>query len=53
LAGWLAELEESEAELRQGLIVPGDEVMRELHESVARLEGEQAALPKQRPATRR
>jgi len=37
-AGWLEALAESEAELAAGLTVPGDEVMRELYESIARLE---------------
>ena len=41
-AGWLEAIAESEAELAKGLIVPGDEVMRELYESIARLEGRQA-----------
>lgn len=37
-AGWLNAIAESEAELAAGLTVPGDEVMRELYESIARLE---------------
>jgi len=40
-AGWLEALEESRAELAAGLIVPGDEVMRELYESIGRLQGRQ------------
>jgi hypothetical protein len=37
-AGWLEALAESRAELAAGLTVPGDEIMRELYESIARLE---------------
>ena len=37
-AGWLEVLEESRAELAAGLTVPGDDVMRALYESIARLE---------------
>ena len=40
-AGWLEAIAESEAELAAGLTVPGDEVMRELYESIARLEARQ------------
>jgi hypothetical protein len=40
-ARWLEALEGSRAELAAGLIVPGDEVMRELYESIARLETRQ------------
>jgi len=36
--GWLQILEESEAEIAAGLTVSGDEVMRGLRESLARLE---------------
>jgi hypothetical protein len=36
--GWLEVLKESEAELADGLIISGDEVMRDLQESLARLE---------------
>jgi len=35
---WLEALDESEAELAAGMIVPGDEVMRGLNASIARLE---------------
>ena len=42
-AGWLEALAESEAELASGLTVPGDEVMRELYESIARLEARRPA----------
>ena len=37
-AGWLDAIAESEAELAAGLTLPGDDVMRELYESIARLE---------------
>ncbi len=39
----LAALAESEAEAEAGLFVSGDEIMRELHESIARMEGRDAA----------
>lgn len=42
-AEWAAILAESEAELAAGLVVSGEEIMRELRESVARMEGKQAA----------
>jgi hypothetical protein len=38
-AEWAAILEESEAEVAAGLAVSGDEIMRELRESIARMEG--------------
>jgi len=37
-AGWLDALRRSEAQLAAGQIVPGEEIMRELRESIARLE---------------
>jgi hypothetical protein len=37
-AGWLDAIAESEAELAARQTVPGDEVMRALYESIARLE---------------
>ena len=37
-----AALAESEAEAEAGLFVSGDEVLRELHESIARMEGRAA-----------
>ena len=40
-AGWLDAIAKSEAELAAGLTVAGDEVMRELYESIARLEARQ------------
>jgi hypothetical protein len=39
----LAALAESEAEAEAGLFVSGDEIMRELHESIVRMEGRTAA----------
>ena len=41
--GWLESLERSEAQLAAGEIVSGDNVMRELHASVARMEAKRAA----------
>ena len=37
-AAWLEAIAEGEADLAAGRIVPGDEIMRELRESLARLE---------------
>ena len=42
-AGWLEVLAESDADIAAGRIVPGDVVMRDLRESLARLEAEAAA----------
>jgi hypothetical protein len=39
----LAALAESEAEAEAGLFVSGDEIMRELRESIARMEGRATA----------
>ncbi len=52
-ADWLEALAESEAELAAGQTVPGDEIMRELHESIARLEARQPPTPKRRASSRR
>jgi hypothetical protein len=52
-AGWLEALAESEAQLAAGQIVSGEEVMRELDESIARLEAKHAAEPRRRAAPRR
>ncbi len=41
--GWLEALAESEADLRAGRIVPGETVMRDLRNSLARLEARLAA----------
>jgi hypothetical protein len=40
----LAALAESEAEAEAGRFVSGDDIMRELHESIARMEGQVAAV---------
>jgi hypothetical protein len=40
--GWAEILDESLAEIDAGLFVDGDEIMRELRESAARLEAKQA-----------
>ena len=37
-AAWLEAIAEGEADLAAGRIVPGDEIMRELRESLARLD---------------
>jgi predicted transcriptional regulator len=42
-AEWAAILAESEAEAEAGLFVPGDEIMRELRESIARMESRVAS----------
>jgi hypothetical protein len=42
-ADLLAALTDSEAEAEAGLFVSGDEVLRELHESITRMEGRTAA----------
>jgi len=42
-AGWLEALAESDADLAAGRIVSGDEVMRDLRESLARLEAKATA----------
>jgi hypothetical protein len=39
--GWLEALERSEAQLAAGQVVSGEVVMRELLESITRLEGQQ------------
>ena len=50
VSDWIADLEASEAELEAGLFVSGDEIMRELQASLARLEAKQE---KPRTAQRR
>jgi hypothetical protein len=52
-AGWLEALAESEAELDAGLTVPGDVVMRELYESIARMEAKQSDATNSRSTRRR
>ena len=44
-AVWLEALAESEADLAAGRVVPGELVMRELRDSLARLEAKRAARP--------
>jgi hypothetical protein len=46
-------LAESEAELAAGQTSPGDDIMRELHESIARLESQQAPTPPRKTPLRR
>ncbi len=52
-AGWLEALERSEAQLAAGQTVPGEEVMRELYESIARLEAKRVSNPNRRKMPRR
>jgi hypothetical protein len=49
----LASLARSEAELAAGQIVSGDEVLRELDESIARMEARRAGRTPRGTATRR
>jgi hypothetical protein len=49
----LAALEESEADLAAGRIVPGELVRQRLLDSIARLEAKHAATLKRKPAERR
>jgi hypothetical protein len=51
--GWLEALAESEEDLAAGRIVPGDMVMRDLRESLARLEAKAAAKTTRKGALRR
>ena len=48
-----AALERSEAEFAAGQIVSGDEVLRELDESIARMEAKREGRTPRRTATRR
>ena len=52
-AEMLAALDRSEAELAAGQIVPGDEVLRELDESIARMEAKRSGGAPRRTAARR
>ena len=52
-AGWLEILAESEAEADARLFVDGDAIMRELDESIARMEAKQATGSRQKSAARR
>ncbi len=51
--GWLEALAESEADLCAGRIVPGETVLRDLRESLARLEAKQAARKPRKATPRR
>jgi hypothetical protein len=52
-AGWLEALARSETQLAAGQIVSGEEIMRELDESIARLEAGRTDGPKRRTVSRR
>lgn len=52
-AGWRESLDRSEAQLAAGETVPGEKVMRELYESIARLESKHAGKPNRGTAPRR
>jgi hypothetical protein len=52
-AGWLEALERSEAQIAAGETVLGEEVMRGLYESIARLEAKHAGKPQRKAASRR
>lgn len=52
-AGWLEALAESEEDLAAGRIIPGDVVMRDLRESLARLEAKAAAKTTRKGTLRR
>lgn len=52
-AGWLEILAESEAEADAGLFVDGAVILRELDESIARMEASQTAGSRRKAATRR
>jgi hypothetical protein len=46
-------LAENEAETDAGILVDGDEIMRELDETIARMDAEPAATPRRKAAGRR
>ena len=50
--GWLEILAESEAEIGAGLFVDGDVILRELDQSIARMEAGQVAGSRQKAAAR-
>ena len=52
-AEWLEVLAESDADIAAGRIVPGDVVMRELRDSLARLEAKDAAKRARKDTRRR
>jgi len=52
-AGWLEALARSVAQIAAGLIVSGEEIMRELDESIALLEAKLSGEPRARTVSRR
>ncbi|WP_284943688.1 hypothetical protein [Acidisoma cladoniae] len=52
-ADWLAIIERSDADLAAGRIVPGDVVMREFAETLARMEAKAAAATRRKALPRR
>jgi hypothetical protein len=52
-AGWLEAFARSEAQLAAGQVLPGEEIMRELHQSIARLEAAHADKPQHGAVPRR
>lgn len=52
-AGWAEALANSEAELEAGETVSGESVMRELHDSISRLEARQGIAPQRKAAPHR
>jgi hypothetical protein len=52
-ADWLAIIERSDADLVAGRIVPGDVVMREFAETLARMEAKVAAATRRKALPRR
>jgi hypothetical protein len=52
-AEWLDALAESDADLAAGRTVPGDAVLRDLKDSLARLEAKAAARPAREDTRRR
>jgi hypothetical protein len=52
-ADWLEALAESDADLAAGRIVPGEVVLRDLKDSLARLEAKAAANPARKDTRRR
>jgi hypothetical protein len=52
-AEWLDIITESEADVAARRVVPGEEVMRDLREGLARLEAKRAAKPQREKRKRR
>jgi len=52
-AGWIEALDRSEAQLAAGETISGEEVMRELRDSIDRMEAKHAGKPKRKPIRRR